>query len=222
MKSVEKQYDACIRNTLENGLEHLGIMSSYAWNDDPKRLAFTLSRYKFVSKMFNGFSNVLEVGCSDGFFTRVVVQAVQNLTAIDFDPLFVKDANERMSDKWKFKCVTHDMLSGPVVGDFDGVYLLDVLEHIAPRNEDLFIKNIVDSLNDSGVCIIGIPSLESQIYASPLSKEGHVNCKTMPDLKEIMEKYFHNVFMFSMNDEVVHTGFHKMANYIFAVCCNKR
>jgi hypothetical protein len=28
--------------------------------------------------------------------------------------------------------------------------------------------------------------------------------------------------MFSMNDEVVHTGYHKMAHYLFAVCCGRR
>jgi hypothetical protein len=28
--------------------------------------------------------------------------------------------------------------------------------------------------------------------------------------------------MFSMNDEVVHTGYHKMAHYLFALCCHKR
>ena len=36
-----------------------------------------------------------------------------------------------------------------------------------------------------------------------------------------MEKFFRNVFMFSMNDEVLHTGFEKMSNYIFALCVNK-
>jgi hypothetical protein len=37
-----------------------------------------------------------------------------------------------------------------------------------------------------------------------------------------MQRFFHNVFMFSMNDEVVHTGYHKMAHYLFALCCGKR
>jgi hypothetical protein len=55
-----------------------------------------------------------------------------------------------------------------------------------------------------------------------MSKEGHVNCKTMPDLKATMQRFFHNVYMFSMNDEVVHTGYHKMAHYLFALCCGKR
>jgi hypothetical protein len=37
-----------------------------------------------------------------------------------------------------------------------------------------------------------------------------------------MEQFFYNVFMFSMNDEVVYTGFHKMAHYIFVLCSGKR
>jgi 2-polyprenyl-3-methyl-5-hydroxy-6-metoxy-1,4-benzoquinol methylase len=151
-----------------------------------------------------------------------VVQEVKQLTAVDFDPLFVQDTNARMNDRWKFTCKTHDMLQGAFDGRFDGMYALDVLEHILPENEDRFLSNMVASLTEQGVLIIGMPSLESQAYASTVSKEGHVNCKTMPDLKKTMQTYFHNVFMFSMNDEVVHTGFHKMAHYLFALACGKR
>ncbi|CAA7613597.1 hypothetical protein MCP1_120075 [Candidatus Terasakiella magnetica] len=32
-----------------------------------------------------------------------------------------------------------------------------------------------------------------------------------------LSRHFRHVLMFSMNDEVVHTGHHKMAHYIFAV-----
>jgi hypothetical protein len=37
-----------------------------------------------------------------------------------------------------------------------------------------------------------------------------------------MAEYFHHVFIFPMNDEVVHTGFYRMANYLFAVCCSQK
>ena len=67
-----------------------------------------------------------------------------------------------------------------------------------------------------------MPSLESQAYASPQSKAGHVNCKSGEALKKTMECHFHTVFVFSMNDEVVHTGFHKLAHYLFALCVGKR
>jgi len=218
----EKQYQIMMEYRQKRGLETLGLMTSQAWYDDPKRLTFTLSRYKFVAKMLAGSSHVLEVGCADAFGTRIVVQEVTQLTAVDFDPLFVEDTNARMGERWKFECRVHDMLKGPVAGEFDATYALDVLEHILPENEERFLRNMVATLAPYGTMIIGMPSLESQPYASPLSKEGHVNCKTMPDLKKTMQLLFQNVFMFSMNDEVVHTGYHKMAHYLFALCCGKK
>lgn len=221
-QTKEQQYQVMLNYRDSKGLESFGLMSSQAWYDDPKRLAFTLSRYKFAAKILAGSKNVLEIGCADAFATRVVAQEVEKLTAIDFDPLFIEDANARMSDRWKFECFVHDMLSGPVPGKYDGIYSLDVLEHILPEHETSFLKNMVDSLDIHGAMVIGMPSLESQPYASPISKEGHVNCKSMPDFKKTMQHYFHNVFMFSMNDEVVHTGHHKMAHYLFAVCSNKK
>ena len=76
---------------------------------------------------------------------------------------------------------------------------------------------------ETGVLIVGSPSLQSQPYASEGSKLGHVNCKDGQDLKSLFEKYFENVFLFSMNDEAVHTGFHPMAHYLFVICtCKKR
>ena len=116
----------------------------------------------------------------------------------------------------------HNFLDSPIDGTFDAAYSLDVLEHIDAKDEDRFLSNICQCLTDDAVAIIGMPSLESQTYASEGSKLGHVNCKTAPDLKALMEKYFRSVFMFSMNDEVIHTGYHKMAHYIFAVCAQPR
>jgi 2-polyprenyl-3-methyl-5-hydroxy-6-metoxy-1,4-benzoquinol methylase len=221
-RTVEQQYQIMLRYRESQGLESFGLMSSQAWHDDPKRLTFTLSRYKFVAKILTGSENVLEVGCADGFATRIVAQEVKRLTAVDFDPLFIEDAKTRISDRWKYECHVHDMLSGPVPGAYDGIYALDVLEHIQPVDESLFLRNMVASITQHGTMVLGMPSLESQPYASLISREGHVNCKSAPDFKKIMQRHFHNVYMFSMNDEVVHTGYHKMAHYLFAVCCGRR
>jgi 2-polyprenyl-3-methyl-5-hydroxy-6-metoxy-1,4-benzoquinol methylase len=222
LKTKEAQYQVCVEAASERGYETLGLRGSESWYQDPKHIVFRLSRYKFVSKMLSGRKHVLEVGCGDAFGTRIVQAEVGKLTAIDFDPVFIADVNERMVDRWRFEAKTHDMLDGPVPGNFDAVYSLDVLEHIDPASERLFLKNAFGSLDVNGAAVIGLPSLESQPYASPQSKAGHVNCKSGPELKRLMEEYFHNVFLFSMNDEVVHTGFHKMANYVFAIGAGKR
>ena len=214
----EPQYQPLVELKLRKGLTPLGIMNNQVWNDDPRRLVFTLARYKFVSKMLSGKKSALEVGCGDAFASRIVKQEVDELTVIDFDPEFVTDVKERMDASWPMNCAVHDMLSGPFAGSFDAIYSLDVLEHIVPAQEDLFLRNILASLNKHGVLVVGMPSLESQTYAAPQSKLGHVNCKSGKDFRACMERYFHNVFMFSMNDEVVHTGFYPMAHYLIAVC----
>ena len=216
----EPQYDSMVQQANAGGLETLGLMTSYAWNDDPKRLTFTLSRYKFVSKLLSGRANVLEIGCADAFGTRIVRQEVEHLTATDFDPVFIEDVKKRMNPRWSFDALVHDMLSGPVPPrNYDGIYALDVLEHIDPADEPVFMANLVGSLAPHGAVVLGMPSLESQAYASANSKAGHVNCKSMPDFKQMMARYFHNVFMFSMNDEVIHTGYHRMAHYLVALGC---
>ena len=83
--------------------------------------------------------------------------------------------------------------------------------------------NICKSLkNNHSILIFGCPSIYSQKYASKLSKIGHINCKTQENLKKKLEMFFYNTFVFSMNDEVLHTGYSKMANYYFIICVNKK
>lgn len=221
-RTREPQYQECLDAVEARGFERLGLRSSQSWHDDPKHLLFRLARYKFVAKMLAGSKHVLEIGCGDAFGTRIVQQSVEKLSATDFDEVFVEDVKARMVERWRFHVFTHDLLAGPIRGDYDGIFALDVLEHIRVENEHTFLRNALAPLDPHGVAIIGIPSLESQVHASPTSRAGHVNCKSMPELRKCMQQHFHNVFMFAMNDEVVHTGFHPMAHYLFALCAGKR
>ena len=218
-KTVEPQYEAL----LEFDRQSFGLMSSATWHQDPKRLTFLLSRYKFVSRMLDGQQRVLEVGCADGFGARIVRQTVGSLTALDFDPTFIADAQITSDPQWPVVFVKHDKVEGPLPQRYTAAYALDVLEHIAPgAAEASFLTNICSSLEDSGVAVIGMPSIESQGYASPASKEGHINCQSGSQLQSSLLQYFTNCFMFSMNDEVVHTGFQPMAHYLLALCVGPR
>lgn len=218
----EPQYQFLIDYEQNAGIQALGLMSSQVWRDDPRRLGFVLARYKFVAKMLAGRNRVLEVGCADAFGSRLVRQEVPNVVASDFDPVFVERNQSYDHDKWPVEYRLHDMIAMPLAEDFDAVYSVDVFEHIPPEQEGKFLANMAASLQAHGVCIIGSPSLESQAYASPGSKAGHVNCKSGPDLKSLVSRYFHNAFLFSMNDEVVHTGFYAMAHYNFVIGCSPR
>ena len=222
MGTKEKQYEMLYEVEEKHGRSKFGIMANESWNCDPKRTLFTLARYKFVAKMISGSNEVLEIGCADAFGTRLVQQSVNKMTAIDFDPLFIEDVKLRHNKNWPINAYVHNILDGPVSGKFDAIYSLDVLEHIQKKDESNFLNNLVSSLDSEGVVIIGMPSLESQTWASPQSKAGHVNCKSGEELKSTLLRFFKNVFVFSMNDEIVHTGYYPMAHYILGLCCNKK
>ena len=198
----------------------LGKRSSMAYESDPIRFVFTLSRYKFVAKMFEGYKNVLEVGAGDGFKSPIVKQFTKKLTLSDIEKKNVSDFYKNRFNNTEY--VVHDFTKEKYDKKYDGIYSLDVLEHINKKKEDIFLKNICSSLKKNGTLIVGMPSLESQKYASKWSKVGHINCKSKQNLKKLLEKYFNNVFMFSMNDELVHTGYDSMSHYLIGISCNKK
>ena len=99
-----------------------------------------------------------------------------------------------------------------IFNQYDAVYSLDVIEHIAPQKEDLFLQNTIKFIKPNGVAIIGSPTIESQPYASKWSKEGHVNCNYGYELKSLLEKHFKQVFLFGLNDETLYTGYSKMVH----------
>lgn len=217
-----KEYNWQVELKKSGKLPRLGLTSGSTYVIDPKRLVFTLSRYKFVSKMFDGFNNVLEVGCGDGFASRIVRASVNSLTGIDIEREFIDDAISRLDENLPIEFKVHNILERPFDGIFDGIYSLDVLEHISPSMQDMYLENVLRSLSDDGVFIVGMPSIESQEYASGKGNNGHINCQSGSDLRGSLKEYFKNVFLFSMNDEVVHTGYEKMAHYILCVCTSKK
>ena len=202
--------------------EKFGLDSNFKWHNDPRQFFISLSRYKFVAKMLQKKKNVLEIGCGDGFNSRIVKQEVQNLEITDNGKILKKYAKITNSKKWKTTFFEHDFVKNKLNKNYDAIYFLDVLEHIPKNKEKKFIKNILHSLDKNGVLIVGIPSLEFQKYSRPKSYSGHINCKTSDGLRKLLYLYFHNVFIYSMNDECVHTGFEKMACYLIAICTNKK
>jgi len=197
----------------------LGPYNTFHLLSDPKRVGFLMARYKFVAKMLENHDHVLEIGCQEGLGSLIVAKAVKQLIAIDFYKPHIESCQERLSPFVRnIDFIWRDIIEGPVPGSFSGAFSLDVLEHIDPKQENKYMRNVVRSLKKNGAFIIGTPSLESQKYASSESRVGHVNCKSGSQLRRFCGNYFNNVFMFGMNDEVLHTGFLPMAHYLFALC----
>ena len=146
-----------------------------------------------------------------------MLQDVRSVHCIDFDPTFVEDAKLQNSERQNISFQALDITKSHVEGEFEAAYSLDTIEHIQPADQDAFMANICKSLAPRGMCIIGTPNKHASQHASPLSQQGHVNLQDSDSLRELLAHYFHDTFIFSMNDEVVHTGFYPMAHYLFGL-----
>ena len=195
----------------------LGPLASYSVLNDPKHMCFVLSRYKFCAKMLTGKESVLEVGCGDALGIPIVAQDARYVLGIDVDSRLIKGNRSRlkMIKNLNFKKI--DICQRIPKGKFDAVYSIDVIEHLDRHLEKSFIENICKVLKDDGVCIIGTPNKNAGKYATKRSRIQHINLKDHKTLRKLFQRYFINTFIFSMNDELVHTGFYAMAQYLFAV-----
>jgi SAM-dependent methyltransferase len=196
----------------------LGPWTTYSLLNDPKHLGFVLARYKFPAKMFDGFENAIEVGCGDAFGTPIVAQHVKNVLAIEPDARHIESNKKRLSKvkNIEFRQGTIQDLKLPK-GKFDGAYSIDVIEHLDEHLNDPFVESQAQILKKNGVCIIGTPNVTANEYASERSRVQHINLHSQKSLKALMEKYFERVFLFGMNDEVLHTGYAPMCHYIFGM-----
>ncbi len=189
---------------------------------DVRHLLFTFARYKFAARILGDKPalEVLELGCNEGLGTLHLAQVASRTLAVDFDKRAITWAEQNLSRKG-LDFVAADFL-GVRFGSFDAVVSLDVIEHIAKEKEQLFLQTIVNNLHEDGFALIGTPNIAAEAYASEASRIGHINLYDHQRLKELLLKEFHNVFLFGMNDEVVHTGFLPMCHYLFVLACNKR
>ena len=203
----------------------LGNHWSFNLRNDPKRFPFVLSRYKFAAKMvappgIEPRRSVIELGCSEGIGTPILAEGASRYHGVDMDGPAIADANRNWAtDTHTFE---QDDFLGKTYGRFGGAVSLDVCEHIQPTSEHRYFDTVAANLNEEGIAVVGTPNATSDVYASPMSKAGHVNLFTGDRLADAMRRVFRNVFLFGLNDEVVHTGFTPMCHYLMAVGLNPR
>lgn len=180
------------------------------------QLLIRLARYKFVSRMLKKSDSVLEIGSGSGLGSILLGQHCSFITGIDVKQTEVEEArsiNRRENVEFK----VGDFFKMNLEKKYDAVIAMDVIEHMPEEKGNELVRLMATNLKKSGMIIIGTPSLYSYPYQGKLSQASHVKCYDLDELVTMVEKYFLRTLTFSMNDEVVHTGYHKMAWYYFVL-----
>lgn len=217
VKSAKKAYREGTDYQFNTRELRLGPWTSYSLINDPKHMCFVLARYKFCAKMLEGKNSVMEIGAGDGFGLPIIAQAVKKVFAVDWDKRLLEGNKERLKHLKNVKYLHVDFNKESSNLKVDGIFLIDVIEHLEKKSEKLFMDNLVKCLKPEGVLIIGTPNITASQHATPRSRVQHINLKSGQSLRQLMQKYFNNVFMFGMNDEVLHTGYAPMCHYLWSI-----
>jgi hypothetical protein len=256
------------------GLPTQSLQASRQWQDDEARLASHLAHYRFIAAVLGVRHDVAEYGCASPTGTRLILQQSRKMTLFDPRPLVVGDLQWRFQDDWRFEAQLHDIISKPPSRQVDSAYCVDFLQYISRDEEDIFVRNLRDSLSrDFDFLLIGSPSYGARVGNSPgaqhaagpetpaaiaahlsrqdvacrstqrqpaLSEEplqadglaagnprsvhgqARIYRRTGAELKALMERFFQNVFVFSMVDNVAQPGIQPNAQHVFALSCGKK
>ncbi|MBN1764838.1 MAG: class I SAM-dependent methyltransferase [Sedimentisphaerales bacterium] len=194
---------------------------AYFVQENLMQMLIRLARYKFMVRQLKKTDTVLEIGCGSGLGACFLAQHCQFVLGLDINAEEIALAqNINRRDNITFEHA--DFFSWTSDHKYDFIVLLDVIEHM---NENLG-RNLVEKtshhLADNGLLVIGTPSCYSYEYQSSYSKAGHIKLYDQKELVALVENHYGRALAFSMNDEMVHTGFAKLAWYYFIIAFNPK
>ena len=212
-----KLYAGLVRELNEKYPE-ITLSSEYGYFVEDNLLQFLirLARFKFAAKMVKKNDRVLEIGCGSGLGTNFLAQHCRRIKGIDVKSEELEEARSLTRRKnVDFELI--DFFDMPSKSRYDAVVALDVIEHMPKADGRRLIKKTTAHLKKDGILIIGTPSMYTRKYQSPLSKASHIKLYDQEELRALIEAHYGRTLAFSMNDEVVHTGFSKLAWYYFVI-----
>lgn len=117
------------------------------------------TRFDNVAKVMERVNGkVLDIGCADGIFSKVILERTKanKLIGIDVLPASVNWANKHWKNpKTKFLVGDAHNLKFPG-GYFDAVFIMEVLEHVA--NPRRVLKEVKRVLKKNGYAVFLVPS----------------------------------------------------------------
>lgn len=181
-----------------------------------------LSKY-FLNRIYPHLrSNILDLGCGVGYFTRMLVDKGFKVTGVDGNPTKVTLAKLSMP---KTRFVIADFFDFHAGSEFNTVIVKNVLEHLTESDSLRLLKKAYGWLHPRGTCIAYVPNFEAlhkrigarmgfepttsldievghkQTYTSA-KLQGQFDCAGFETVKHggLLLKPFPNEFMVLLND----------------------
>ncbi|MCC7051603.1 MAG: class I SAM-dependent methyltransferase [Bacteroidia bacterium] len=129
--------------------------------------------------------NALEVGCGEGYGSKMLKPSAKNYTAVDK----FKALNSENLEGINFKQMNVPPLTGLTTDTYDVVVSFQVIEHI--EDDDLFVKEISRVLKPGSKFVVTTPNIKMSLTRNPY----HVREYTWQQLNDLLKKHFSAVDM---------------------------
>lgn len=98
-------------------------------------------------------AQVLEIGCGNGFYTRLLQeQGVNRYLGVDITDTLFPSLMTRFPS---FQFIRRDITTEPIVGKFDLILMIDVIEHIVNEGKlDFAMSNVQSCLAENGRFVV--------------------------------------------------------------------
>lgn len=169
---------------------------------------------KFIAKLLQQKDTLLELGCHDGVSSNFFSLFCKNVDAIDTNE---KTIAEACSNFGHINFMHRDALEYVPDKKYDVIVMLDFIEHFNENQGKLLIEKYARFISPAGMVIIGTPNRNFIKLRAKHNKEHHLHEYYPEELQNLLEHNFSRVMLFSMNDELVHTGNIELAWFIFAI-----
>jgi ubiquinone/menaquinone biosynthesis C-methylase UbiE len=109
----------------------------------------------------HGVKMILDIGCAEGYITKYLTEAAAMTVGIDPDLQYLKAAKEKLT---RPEFVNASIEFTPFKdGSFDGIALLEVLEHLPGSVQEHGLQESLRLLKEKGLMIVSIPYNENII-----------------------------------------------------------
>ncbi len=190
----------------------LGSHWSRTYRHDPACLPHVLSKYKFSSKIACRGGSILELNCSEGIGASILAENMDAYLGIDANAEAIAAAKKNFSSP-KFQFIQDEFLKQQYT-PAETLIGFDIMTQHPALHIQSYLNMVYNHLTSHGICVLGEPYTTARNYGGTLDP--------FPSLRQEMERYFHYVFPFSMQEEIVSAGLSLSASYILFVGFEKR
>lgn len=211
-------YAKLVENLYEKHPDGVTLPPEYAdfVQNNMLQILIRLARYKFVARLIKKSDHLLEVGSGSGLGAMFLGQHCEKVTGLELKVSEVEEARS-INKRENVTFVKANLFDYAPTSLYDVVVCLDVIEHLSAEDGTRLVRTMAHHVKPSGLLVVGSPSIHSYPYQSPLSRASHIKCYDQPELVALLDSCCSRTLAFSMNDEVVHTGYYKLAWYYFVL-----